>query len=264
MQNNLNFLLTNTSEYKPGNESSNVDIDDISKQVDESGNTILPNELFAVDEENDFRINYLNTVDDYRKITVEQVTRFTDESRGNINKCPIYISQNGSDQSLFITAYITGIITDVYDYVDLLEILNVATAADKIYIFIDSPGGFVSTGAHIASCISRCKAKVITVARGICASAGSLIWSAGDVCLLSPFAVFMYHMSSHMDFGNSYGIMRRASNMVTYVKTVLLKNAYDKGHITDEDMDNLANNTKNVYIDAVTMQKRLNAVKKAA
>lgn len=178
----------------------------------------------------------------------------------NIPYCPITILPN-QDGSVVYTAYITGPIAEVTEYIELIDILQIATPKDIVYIYIDSPGGYVYTGTAICSSIRRCSAKVITIARGMCASAGSLIWSAGHECRVEPLALLMYHMSSHMDFGNSVQIMRNAEDTVKYIRKCLTLEAIRKGHITQEELDTLTDKQQDIYINAEEMQKRLNANK---
>lgn len=175
-------------------------------------------------------------------------------------RCPVYIRKN-ADGGLVVTAYITGPIEENAQYITLLEMLEYASEHDTLYLFIDSPGGMVSTGAVIASAIDSCKGKVVGVARGFCASAASLIWSACDVCIASPMSVFLYHMSLHFDFGNSQAIRERADILIAYVKEVLLKIALDKGHITQDEFVTIVKGKDDVIIPAPVMVQRLGGVK---
>jgi hypothetical protein len=70
----------------------------------------------------------------------------------------------------------------------------------------------------------------------------------------------MYHMSSHFDFGNSVGILQRATLQVSYVKEVLLRIPLDKGHVTSEEYERICAGTENVFVSAEEMAKRIGAV----
>lgn len=170
--------------------------------------------------------------------------------------CPIFLATNIAGGVTF-TAYITDMIRDMEHYIGLLDILDNATEKDEVIILIDSPGGMVSTGASIASSIHSCKGQVVAIARGICASAASLIWSAAHKSLVSPLARFMYHMSSHSDFGNSEKIRQRAVSTVDYVHKCLLVEATTKGHITQNELNALTTKGDEVWISAKEMQTRI-------
>lgn len=169
--------------------------------------------------------------------------------------CPVFVEKTSAGHKF--TAYIRGPIQDMHHYIMLLEALNTAVEGDVIEIYIDSAGGMVTTGSSISSAIVTCKGKVITIACGLCASAASLVWSAGHENRIWDYAIFMYHMSSHSDMGNTARIAKRASEMVIYVKSCLLTEAVKKGHITQEELDNLCDTFEDKWITAEEMKTRI-------
>lgn len=177
----------------------------------------------------------------------------------NVTYCPISVLGKNKEGGIVYNAKISGAVEDTYDYLDLLECLATMKEEDTIIISIDSPGGYVHTGVLICTHIKACRGTVITRAVGLCASAGSLIWSAGDVCEVESTALLMWHMSSHMDMGNSIAIKNEASIQVHFVKTVLLQASLDKGHITEEEIARICTDPDaTVYISAEEMQRRIN------
>lgn len=204
----------------------------------------------------DYVDTYLNQLTDAKFIPTKALTIEHTDIVGPLSKCPVFIHEV-SDGSLHCIAYVIGQIGDVNDYLDLIDMITVLRSQDKMRVYIDSPGGYVATGAHVSSAISLCKGEVTTVARGFCASAASLIWSAGHKNLLTPFSLFMYHMSSHGDIGNSLGIRNRADDMIRYVKTTLLRVPLEKGHITPEELERICVKGEDQYIDAKTMYQRV-------
>lgn len=176
----------------------------------------------------------------------------------NVKYCevePIGNSTNGGTEYMVL---LTSSIEDIDLYIDLLELLAVATEKDVINICIDSPGGYVCTGVIISTAILDCKAKVITRACGLCASAGSLIWSAGHFCTVMPTATLMWHMSSHMDMGNSLDIKQNADLQVKYVKELLLNKSLEKGHITEEEINSICTDPNYVcWVSAPEMIQRI-------
>ena len=175
------------------------------------------------------------------------------------SKCPIAISSamENDKQVIVVHAYIRGMIDDLDGYVPLLNILHQATEDARIYIHIQSGGGMVTTGSTIASAIASCKGQVVTIAEGLCASAASLIWSAGHECRVYDYAMFMYHMSSHADMNNSLYIAEAATRMVNYVQNCLMRSALAKGHITKEEHTLFCENKQEVWISAEEMKRRL-------
>ena len=87
-------------------------------------------------------------------VTVRQLTtNWVDPTSQQVQKtCPIYVEAKANGGYKF-SAYITGSISDVDDYLDLIDCLLTATDKDEFYIYLDSPGGMISAGGAIASAI---------------------------------------------------------------------------------------------------------------
>ena len=193
-------------------------------------------------------------------------TRPTVDKNGRMvipSKCPLVISSEMKDdrECTRIDAYIRGNIEDLDGYVNLIDALNIADSNYNFYIHIQSGGGMVTTGATIASAIAHTRGLVTTIAEGLCASAASLIWSAGRTCEVGDYAMFMYHMSSHADMNNSLYIAESARQMVHYVQNCLMRNALKHGHITPEEHVKFCENKEEVWISADEMRRRIAAHK---
>lgn len=190
---------------------------------------------------------------------VTAVTAPWDERNLNQRYCPVYISRDNSGRRKYV-AYITGVIDDVDQYVDVIDTLFSANDGDMYVIYIDSPGGRISAGSIIASAIHHSKAEVFTVARGLCASAAALIHNAAPAghALVDLMAVLMIHMSSHSDAGVSTFIQERAANQVRYVNEVLLERAVEMGYISTEELTAI-NNGEEIYISAAEFNERVHS-----
>lgn len=177
--------------------------------------------------------------------------------RAMMNYCPVFCEVEGNKR--IITAYISGPVTEVNNYADLLDVLYTADESDDITIYIDSPGGMIASGGLIASAIHHCRGTVKTVARGLCASAAALIHSSAkpENASVSPMAIMLYHMSSHADAGVSTGISSRARNQVKYVNETLLNKARQDGHITDEEFAKIQAG-EDIIVPANEWNKRTN------
>ena len=187
---------------------------------------------------------------------VRVTTEYVDPSRSARNYCPVFCDVFPDKRRKF-TAYLTGEVRDVNNDVDLLDVLMTSTETDEITIFIDSPGGLIAAGGLIASAIDHCAGRVNTVARGFCASAAALIHSAAKPgnATVTPFALMLYHMSSHYDQGVSTLIRGRADAQVKYVNEVLLKKALEDGHITQDEFDRIQTG-ENILISGPEWVKR--------
>lgn len=179
------------------------------------------------------------------------------DAKTRVEYCPVRLRKEIEGARHF-EAYITGVIVNIEEYFNLLEVLATMKENDTLIIFISSPGGLVNSGAAISSLITECAGKVTTIATGICASAGSLIWSAGHECKVEPTAVLMWHMSSHYAYGNSLEIQTEAAQMVEHVKQIFLAVSVRKGHLTEEEMNTICSEPhREIYISAKEMQSRI-------
>ena len=192
-------------------------------------------------------------------LTVRNLTtNWIDPTSQQVQKtCPIYPEAKPNGGYKF-SAYITGSISDVDDYLDLIDCLLTATDKDEFYIYLDSPGGMISAGGAIASAIDICQAEVYAVVRGLCASAAALIMSSvkkGNI-QVSPFAVVMFHMSAHSSAGFSTKIQEEAANQVKYVNEVLLAKAVEEGLITQEEFGKIQN-AEEIFVTANEFRQKL-------
>ncbi len=80
--------------------------------------------------------------------------------------------------------------------------LNIQDPTEPIILFVDSPGGEVSTGMALYDIIKMSKAPIITIGVN-CASLATIILSAGDKKLMMPHGKIMMHLPSTVIQGDS-------------------------------------------------------------
>ncbi|WP_159019154.1 ClpP family protease [Algibacter sp. L3A6] len=99
--------------------------------------------------------------------------------------------------------------------VDRLMYLD-ALGAEDITLYINSPGGYVTSGFAIYDCIKSLKSEVSTVCTGFAASMGSLILSAGQKGkrFIQPHARVMIHQPSGGARGQASDIEITAKEIV--------------------------------------------------
>lgn len=173
------------------------------------------------------------------------------------NYSPHVTFSRRSDGSAVYEMSIVGCIGCVSKYIDVLNALTIATSKDEVYIDICSPGGDLKTGIAISTAVLNCAAIVHTTAVGLCASAGSLIWCCGDVLHAKPYASIMFHMSSHMDWGQSKSIGEKALFLYEAVKEMMTPIALEKGIVTPEEFKTFTEDYQDVWISGIEMEKRL-------
>lgn len=156
------------------------------------------------------------------------------------------------------TYYIGRILEGTQSYTQLCTHLYIAEENEVIKLIINTPGGDVTIGQMIADAIKFTKAHVITVASGICASCGALIWSLGDELIAEEWARIMFHMSIHMDFGKTLDILDMANGIVDQSRSIYAPIMRRK-LLTDEEYAAMVNDKRNIYITGKEMQRRLAA-----
>lgn len=226
-----------------------LDMDDI----------VLPEETVVADTEVKKPMQEVHSGDPALTVTTPAVLASANIT-GNLMKsdayCPIDAYENTEGGKTY-HAYIIGEVSVLPCYTALIDTLVNMTENDKAIIYIDSPGGYVSTGAIISSAIHHCRGEVYTSARGFCASAAALIHSSAkkECELASDFSVLMYHMSAGADRGYTTLVANRAKCMTRYVNECLLKKTRDEGHITDTEFERIQNGDE-IYITGVEFKKR--------
>ncbi|WP_228850319.1 ClpP family protease [Aegicerativicinus sediminis] len=73
-----------------------------------------------------------------------------------------------------------------------------ALSDDLIHLYINSPGGYVTSGFAMYDCIKSLNSKVSTICTGLAASMGSILLSAGEKGhrFIQPHAKVMIHQPS--------------------------------------------------------------------
>jgi ATP-dependent Clp protease protease subunit len=126
--------------------------------------------------------------------------------------------------------YIIGEIEEPDRYIDMINTIKSAEPHDKIFLYLNTPGGCLSTTIQIISAMKQSQAEVTTVIEGEVFSAGTFIFLAGDSYIVNDNCSFMIHNYSH-------GILGKGGEVARQVK------------FTDEYFNQLA---KSFYKDFMT------------
>lgn len=118
------------------------------------------------------------------------------------------------ERIIFITGPIDdGVATSVTAQLLFLESEN---PKKEVYMYINSPGGYVSSGLAIYDTMQYVRSPVATVCIGQCASMGSLLLAAGepDMRMVLPNARIMVHQPSGGYRGVATDIERHAEEII--------------------------------------------------
>jgi ATP-dependent protease ClpP protease subunit len=111
----------------------------------------------------------------------------------------IQIDEEQSKVKLFIH----GEIEEPEEYInELMKLHELSEKYDTLEIIINSPGGSVNTFVELYAIIKKFPF-VITIGMGEIASAGFMLWSLGDVRVVSKFSMYMAHRESYGYWGKT-------------------------------------------------------------
>lgn len=150
--------------------------------------------------------------------------------------------------------YLTGVIGDPEEYLDLCNILRTASQQDEVVIRFNTPGGQVRTGNMIINAINESEANVIGFIESDCGSMGTYIFLACHTWGVSEAAEFFCHTCSSGSFGKEHE---------TYEQAVFLRKQQHKlmwkrysNFLTEEEIEKVISGS-DVYLDANEIMERL-------
>ncbi len=98
---------------------------------------------------------------------------------------------------------IYGTIQEPEEYIEELAVLNLlVTKYDAIDLTLNSGGGCLNTAVDIASIINNFK-YIITIGKGEIASAAFMLWTMGDVRVVTDYSMYMAHRESYGMYGKT-------------------------------------------------------------
>ena len=102
-----------------------------------------------------------------------------------------------------VHVYISDGIGEAKDYVELIQRIKTACPDDVIYIYLNTPGGYMDAGMQIILAMRLSKARLITVLEGKVCSLGALIFLSADEFVVHENTVLMIHnhTGGHLSFG---------------------------------------------------------------
>lgn len=133
---------------------------------------------------------------------------------------------------------------EIGDYWDGLDATSLAgqikgASGDKIVVRLNTPGGSVFTAQAFYSLLRASGKTVEIFIDGICASAGTIISSAGDVVNMPENAMFMIHNPMTSLYGANADEMRETADILDKVQETIIAAYRNKTGQTDEKLKEL-------------------------
>jgi ATP-dependent protease ClpP protease subunit len=150
--------------------------------------------------------------------------------------------------------YISGPIEGPEEYTEMFDKIRHATEMDVIKLYINSPGGSLSTAIQFLRVASESSAEIITSAEGECMSAATIMFLSGHSFEVTPHSMFMFHNYSGGAFGKGGEMIDQLQYERKWSER-LLKDVY-KNFLTEEEILSMLNN-KDIWMDGEDVIERL-------
>ena len=151
--------------------------------------------------------------------------------------------------------YIYGpVSSDINEYVDMITIMDIAEEGDEVHLFLNTPGGDLDTTISIIHAMLRTKATVITHADGHVASAGTILFFAGQSYVVSPYCHLLLHDGSSGNIGKLNENLKSAVAASNLIRKLYFDVYYP--FFTEEEIEGILDGGDH-YCDSEELLERL-------
>jgi ATP-dependent protease ClpP protease subunit len=150
--------------------------------------------------------------------------------------------------------YISGVIGEASEYIDIFEVLRNASENDVIVFHINSYGGDMFTTIQFLAAMQECNGHIVALIEGACMSGATMIFLAADVHQISDHSMFMVHNYS----GGSIGKGGEMYDSITHERSWSerwMKDIYQH-FLTAEEIASVLDG-KDMWLDSDSVNARL-------
>lgn len=174
---------------------------------------------------------------------------YVSERTANLENYPEY-------SYLEFSLYIYDELISPIFYAEIFHIFRLAKPGDVIHIYINSPGGDISTLCSFSASIEETNAAVITHIDGSADSAAFVLAFMGDEIELSEFAQMMSHnVSMSTSRTNMANLEKYAKNTKIMYKGMLEKYCYRI--LTQDEINSICENGTEIHLSSKECEERL-------
>ena len=152
--------------------------------------------------------------------------------------------------------WLIGQIGNIEGYTEGIALIKALSSEYILHVYINSPGGAISTAAHIISAMDICEAHIVTHNIGLAASCGSLILCCGNMIEADQNTTTMFHSSGFGSQGLSHRIRTAADHLIGYVN-MLFDMMRKRGLVTEEEFINITTKGAEYYHSSDEINRRL-------
>lgn len=140
------------------------------------------------------------------------------------------------------------------DIISLLNILRTVDSNDEVRIYLNCFGGRLDYTIQILNAIKDCAGTVVTIIDGLCISAASMIFLAGDEYIVNDFSTMMNHYYSAEMKGKGNEIEKYMEYTLKFSHK-LYREIYE-GFLSESELQRLFSG-EDIWLDAKGIAKRL-------
>lgn len=140
------------------------------------------------------------------------------------------------------------------DYASMIHHIASASAADIVYIHLNTPGGRLDTGIQLINAMKESQARIVAVLDSKAYSLGTMIFLAADEFIVHENCTFMIHNYSSATFGK--GNEQKAEMQATERWFEKLANKYYFPFLSKEEISKVLNG-QDIWMDSDEVKKRL-------
>lgn len=180
-----------------------------------------------------------------------------EQNNNKRNEYPFHVSEQINSKTY--TIYLNQEIVEPQHYSQLIELFRNATAYDGIKVYINSPGGNLSSGIQLISAMRDSAAYIITVLDGMAMSLAPLLLLSGDEIQINEQSLLMFHDFSTENRGKGSELLSSSSAMTDFYYSILMSYAYP--FLNEEEIKHITHG-QDMYFDTNEIMERLDALMK--
>lgn len=150
--------------------------------------------------------------------------------------------------------YLNGGIEGPENYIEWNQIIRTASAADIIYLHINSYGGDIFSAIQLLRSLTESQAQVIASVEGACMSAATFLFLIADQCEVSDHSIFMFHTYSGGTIGKGHEMSVQIKYEEKWAKNLLEKIYTD--FLTEQEITDIYEG-KDIWMGPDEVIKRL-------
>ncbi len=155
--------------------------------------------------------------------------------------------------------YLSGEIESPEQYIQWFDTIRHAGENDVVKMYINSPGGHVSTAIQFMRVLRETEANVVMSVEGECASAATMIFLCGETFEVSEHSIFMLHNYSGGTIGKGGEMLDQLQHERMWSEK-LLRDVY-KDFLNEKEIKSILEN-RDIWMDGDEVIKRLKARQK--